>query len=191
MGEKLCLWDLIVCQNLLFWFVACCKENDFCRQQHFLSRERGGSLSSLEKLRPFYSYNNYGISADRTVCTNCTLEARTLFGPMVGLLGDIPSESPFKYALKHPGGELRFYQLHSDESCNWMKFVRFAENADEQNVVAYLQEERVYFATVRPISAGEELKVWYGRKYGMSIGKPQLVRQAEVTAQNEGLSLCL
>lgn len=43
--------------------------------------------------------------------------------------------------------------------CNWMMFVRPAENHLEQNLVAYQYGHHVYYTTIKNVEPKQELKV--------------------------------
>ncbi|XP_071964764.1 uncharacterized protein [Antedon mediterranea] len=57
----------------------------------------------------------------------------------------------------------------SEDVCNWMMFVRPAEEYFEQNVVAYQWNNDVYFTTSKAIPPHTELKVWYAAEYSKNM----------------------
>ena len=96
----------------------------------------------------------------------------SLYAPTVAVSGS--SDLSSNFLLTGANGSLHSFILDSDDLCNWMKYVRLAGNRREQNVMAYQQDDKVYFTSMRTIHEGEELRVWYSRKYAGSIGKPAL-----------------
>lgn len=58
-----------------------------------------------------------------------------------------------------------WYELSDEDSCNWMMFVRPAQNHLEQNMVAYQYGPEIFFTTIKNIQPKEELKVWYAASY--------------------------
>lgn len=48
-----------------------------------------------------------------------------------------------------------------------MRFVRYANNYTEQNLLLYELNDRLYFITLRKITSKEELKVGYSQEYAM------------------------
>lgn len=50
-------------------------------------------------------------------------------------------------------------ELSDEERCNWMMFVRPAQNHLEQNLVAYQYGSDIYYTTIKNIQPKEELKV--------------------------------
>ncbi|XP_014841111.1 PREDICTED: PR domain zinc finger protein 10 isoform X2 [Poecilia mexicana] len=55
--------------------------------------------------------------------------------------------------------------LSDEESCNWMMFVRPAQNHLEQNLVAYQYGADIFYSTIKHIQPKQELKVWYAASY--------------------------
>lgn len=53
---------------------------------------------------------------------------------------------------------------------NWMRFVNCARNEDEQNLTAFQFVGEIYYKTLRPVTRGEELLVWYGEEYAKDLG---------------------
>lgn len=49
--------------------------------------------------------------------------------------------------------------LSDEESCNWMMFVRPAQNHLEQNLVAYQYGSEIFYTTIKHIQPKQELKV--------------------------------
>ncbi|CAL1571017.1 unnamed protein product [Knipowitschia caucasica] len=58
-----------------------------------------------------------------------------------------------------------WYDLSEEDSCNWMMFVRPAQNHLEQNLVAYQYGSEIFFTTIKNVQPKQELKVWYASSY--------------------------
>lgn len=49
--------------------------------------------------------------------------------------------------------------MSDEDSCNWMMFVRPAQNHLEQNLVAYQYGSEIFYTTIKNIQPKQELKV--------------------------------
>ncbi|XP_055347830.1 uncharacterized protein LOC129594976 isoform X2 [Paramacrobiotus metropolitanus] len=106
------------------------------------------------------------------VRAQCSFPARTVFGPMRGVLCPHAKLQQSSFGIPDRPtlqGILRFH-ADSPHGCNWMQFVRLAIHTAECNLTAYNVDGQVYFATKRDIAAGEELKVWYSFNYARALG---------------------
>lgn len=52
-----------------------------------------------------------------------------------------------------------WFELSDESLCNWMMFVRPAQNHLEQNLVAYQYGHHVYYTTIKNVEPKQELKV--------------------------------
>ncbi|KAL7828270.1 hypothetical protein AOLI_G00314220 [Acnodon oligacanthus] len=110
-----------------------------------------------------------------------TIPTRTCFGPMVGQhcssveLPDWPDkDTPQLWKMFH-NDILEFCIVTTDEhECNWMMFVRKARSTEEQNLVAYIDNGKLYFCTSREILPEQELLFYYSRDYSRLLGVPQV-----------------
>uniref|UniRef100_H3DFU1 PR domain zinc finger protein 10 n=1 Tax=Tetraodon nigroviridis TaxID=99883 RepID=H3DFU1_TETNG len=62
-------------------------------------------------------------------------------------------------------------ELSDEERCNWMMFVRPAQNHLEQNLVAYQYGSDIFYTTIKNIQPKEELKVWYAASYAEFVNQ--------------------
>uniref|UniRef100_A0A3Q3BRW3 PR domain containing 4 n=1 Tax=Kryptolebias marmoratus TaxID=37003 RepID=A0A3Q3BRW3_KRYMA len=101
---------------------------------------------------------------------------RTCFGPVVG--HGVNAESWQKRCLvsqMYHNGVLEFYIVTTDENeCNWMMFVRKARTHEEQNLVAYPANGKLFFCTTTEIHPDQELLFYYSRDYSRMMGVPQM-----------------
>ncbi|XP_044524912.1 PR domain zinc finger protein 10 [Gracilinanus agilis] len=106
---------------------------------------------------------------------------RTQFGPVEGPL---VTQSELKDCYIHlkvslDKGDRKERDIHedlwfelSDEAlCNWMMFVRPAQNHLEQNLVAYQYGHHVYYTTIKNVEPKQELKVWYAASYAEFVNQ--------------------
>uniref|UniRef100_A0A673B999 PR domain zinc finger protein 10 n=1 Tax=Sphaeramia orbicularis TaxID=375764 RepID=A0A673B999_9TELE len=64
-----------------------------------------------------------------------------------------------------------WYDLSDEDSCNWMMFVRPAQNHLEQNLVAYQYGSEIFYTTIKNIQPKQELKVWYAASYAEFVNQ--------------------
>ncbi|KAM8853622.1 PR domain zinc finger protein 10 isoform 2-T4 [Synchiropus picturatus] len=64
-----------------------------------------------------------------------------------------------------------WFDLSDEESCNWMMFVRPAQNYLEQNLVAYQFGSEIFYTTIKNVQPKQELKVWYAASYAEFVNQ--------------------
>ncbi|XP_053125292.1 PR domain zinc finger protein 10 isoform X2 [Hemicordylus capensis] len=64
-----------------------------------------------------------------------------------------------------------WFELSSEALCNWMMFVRPAQNHLEQNLVAYQYGHHIYYTTIKNVEPKQELKVWYAASYAEFVSQ--------------------
>ena len=104
-----------------------------------------------------------GVVVQRTVPLNCR------FGPMEGRLVDAAEglDTSFPLCLISQGHRL---DVSSEDESNWMRFIRPAQNEEEQNMIMTEVNGNLFFVTNRVVNFGEELKVWYSEQYATQHG---------------------
>ncbi|XP_075930695.1 uncharacterized protein LOC116952967 [Petromyzon marinus] len=100
----------------------------------------------------------------------------TRFGPLVGDIyteDAVPKEANRQYFWRiYRHGELQHFVDGWDVSrSNWMRFVNPARSRREQNLVACQHGADVFFYTLRGVSPGRELLVWYSPEYTRRMGQ--------------------
>ncbi|XP_054697726.1 PR domain zinc finger protein 4 isoform X1 [Grus americana] len=120
------------------------------------------------------------MGADVGVWTRETIPVRTCFGPLIGQqshsleMADWTDKAASHIWKIYHSGVLEFCIITTDENeCNWMMFVRKARNREEQNLVAYPHDGKIYFCTSRDIPPEHELLFYYSRDYARQLGVPE------------------
>ncbi|XP_059556806.1 PR domain zinc finger protein 1 isoform X1 [Myotis daubentonii] len=101
----------------------------------------------------------------------------TRFGPLIGEIytnDTVPKNANRKYFWRiYSGGELHhFIDGFNEEKSNWMRYVNPAHSAQEQNLAACQNGMNIYFYTIKPIPANQELLVWYCRDFAERLHYP-------------------
>ncbi|XP_062373926.1 LOW QUALITY PROTEIN: PR domain zinc finger protein 4-like, partial [Sardina pilchardus] len=104
---------------------------------------------------------------------------RTCFGPLVGQhCGSVElntwtdKDTPHIWKIFHDNLQ-EFCIITTDENeCNWMMFVRKARTTEEQNLVAYTDNRKLYFCVSREILPEQELLFYYSRDHCRQLGVP-------------------
>ncbi|XP_077018643.1 PR domain zinc finger protein 1 isoform X2 [Tamandua tetradactyla] len=101
----------------------------------------------------------------------------TRFGPLIGEIytnDTVPKNANRKYFWRiYSRGELHhFIDGFNEEKSNWMRYVNPAHSAREQNLAACQNGMSVYFYTIKPIPANQELLVWYCRDFAERLHYP-------------------
>lgn len=114
------------------------------------------------------------------------------FGPLMAPKSYLPIEDT-KFPLKIFGNvnldmdamhmaeltdlfKVRHFHLdtRNEKYCNWMIHVDPAQYANEQNLIAYEEDNEIFFAAIEDLDVGDILKVWYSPKYGEHMKMPPL-----------------
>uniref|UniRef100_A0A8C8D357 PR domain zinc finger protein 1 n=1 Tax=Oncorhynchus tshawytscha TaxID=74940 RepID=A0A8C8D357_ONCTS len=94
----------------------------------------------------------------------------TRFGPLQGDIynkDNVPKQANRKYfwRIYNRGRLYHFIDGYDVRSSNWMRYVNPARSLSEQNLVACQNGRDVYFYTIRPVEANQELLVWYSQEF--------------------------
>ncbi|KAG2468819.1 PRDM4 protein, partial [Polypterus senegalus] len=116
--------------------------------------------------------------ADIGVFAQDSIPIRVCFGPLIGQqcssleVSDWTDKtSPHVWKLFHNSVQ-EFCIITTDENeCNWMMFVQKARTSEEQNLVAYPHNGKMYFCTSKEILPDHELLFYYSRDYARQIGQ--------------------
>ncbi|KAL4668293.1 hypothetical protein H8957_011450 [Semnopithecus entellus] len=101
----------------------------------------------------------------------------TRFGPLIGEIytnDTVPKNANRKYFWRiYSRGELHhFIDGFNEEKSNWMRYVNPAHSPREQNLAACQNGMNIYFYTIKPIPANQELLVWYCRDFAERLHYP-------------------
>ncbi|XP_049551257.1 PR domain zinc finger protein 1 isoform X2 [Orcinus orca] len=81
--------------------------------------------------------------------------------------------SVFSFGQIYSRGELHhFIDGFNEEKSNWLRYVNPAHSAREQNLAACQNGMNIYFYTIKPIPANQELLVWYCRDFAERLHYP-------------------
>lgn len=67
-----------------------------------------------------------------------------------------------------------YLDTRNEKYCNWMIHVDPAQYSNEQNLIAYEEDNEIFFAAIEDLDVGDILKVWYAPKYGERMKMPAL-----------------
>uniref|UniRef100_A0A4W5MRX0 PR domain zinc finger protein 1 n=1 Tax=Hucho hucho TaxID=62062 RepID=A0A4W5MRX0_9TELE len=98
----------------------------------------------------------------------------TRFGPLQGDIynkDNVPKQANRKYfwRIYNRGRLYHFIDGYDVQSSNWMRYVNPARSLSEQNLVACQNGRDVYFYTIRPVEANQELLVWYSQEFAQRL----------------------
>ncbi|KAM4695501.1 PR domain zinc finger protein 1 isoform 1-T2 [Discoglossus pictus] len=101
----------------------------------------------------------------------------TRFGPFIGEIykeETVPKNASRKYFWRiYSNGELHhFIDGYNEEKSNWMRYVNPGQYVQDQNLAACQNGMNIYFYTIKPIPANQELLVWYCRDYEDRLNCP-------------------
>ncbi|KAJ7387996.1 inactivation of paternal X chromosome, partial [Desmophyllum pertusum] len=101
----------------------------------------------------------------------------TRFGPYKGTAvkpSDVGNreDTAFMWEVFSDQDSLSHYIDGQSEPENWMKFVNCARHGDEQNLALVQDGDQLYYECCKDVFMGEELLVWYGKCYTLSMGIP-------------------
>lgn len=94
------------------------------------------------------------------------------FGPFDGeeISEEKALDSANSWVICRGNNQYSYIDAEKDTHSNWMKFVVCSRSETEQNLVAFQQNGRILFRCCRPISPGQEFRVWYAEEYAQGLG---------------------
>ncbi|CAN0029127.1 unnamed protein product [Lampetra planeri] len=140
--------------------------------------ETRARLSLPKQLALLFAYDG-GVSGVRTLQA---LPVRTCFGPLTGR-HVLPQQQEAWARLDM--GSLNVWKIFRDEQLqfcvctededesNWLSLVQRARTSEEQNLVAYLHEGKVYLCTSRDVAPFSPLCFYYCRDYARQLALPE------------------
>ncbi|KAH3897278.1 hypothetical protein DPMN_021465 [Dreissena polymorpha] len=98
------------------------------------------------------------------------LESRAMFGPYGGDIIAANQKSGYCWQIYTEGKASHFVDAQNKATSNWMRYVNCAMKEADQNLVAFQYKGGIYYSTLKPVSPGEELLVWYGDEFARELG---------------------
>ncbi|XP_052236300.1 zinc finger protein 418-like isoform X2 [Dreissena polymorpha] len=100
------------------------------------------------------------------------LESRVMFGPYWGDIMADNHKSGYCWQVKtlKEGKPSHVVDVQNKADSNWMRYVNCAMTKADQNLVAFQYKGGIYYCTLKPVSPGEELLVWYGDEFARELG---------------------
>ncbi|XP_045150422.1 PR domain zinc finger protein 1 [Echinops telfairi] len=139
----------------------------------------GGTLVQAEASLPRNLFFKYATTNQEVtgVVSKEYIPKGTRFGPLIGEIytnDTVPKNANRKYFWRiYSRGELHhFIDGFNEEKSNWMRYVNPAHSAREQNLAACQNGMNIYFYTIKPIPANQELLVWYCRDFAERLHYP-------------------
>lgn len=77
-----------------------------------------------------------------------------------------------------------YLDTRNEKYCNWMIHVDPAQYVNEQNLIAYEEDNEIFFAAIEDLDVGDILKVWYSPKYGERMKTAPLQMSTHKVAKN-------
>jgi len=112
------------------------------------------------------------------------IPAGTRFGPMVGCQyqpSKVPLDTDRKFfwrVYNKLTDDVKFFvDGKNTNKANWMRYVLPAYKTVLQNLVAYQDEDEIFFMTTKPVMENEELTVWYCKEFADRLGYPETGEQ--------------
>ncbi|XP_052260252.1 zinc finger protein 227-like isoform X2 [Dreissena polymorpha] len=110
------------------------------------------------------------VGAGLGVFSKVALESRIMFGPYGGDIITDNHKSGYCWQIYNEGKGSHFVDAQNKATSNWMRYVNFAMTEADTNLVAFQYKGGIYYCTLKPISSGEELLVWYGDELARELG---------------------
>uniref|UniRef100_A0A183EAF3 SET domain-containing protein n=1 Tax=Gongylonema pulchrum TaxID=637853 RepID=A0A183EAF3_9BILA len=106
-----------------------------------------------------------------------------VFGPYQGILLTDPKKADqngYSWEIRISGRPSQYIDGSDPQYSNWMRYINIQK---EQNLIAFQYNGSVYYRVFKPISDGTELLVWYGNKYGESLGVLSVAPRVKIPPQ--------
>ncbi|KAH3819004.1 hypothetical protein DPMN_120734 [Dreissena polymorpha] len=100
------------------------------------------------------------------------LESRIMFGPYGADIITDNHKSGYCWQRKiyKDGNGSHFVDAQNKATSNWMRYVNCAMTDADRNLVGLQYKGGIYYCTLKPVSPGEELLVWYRDELARELG---------------------
>ncbi|XP_076809625.1 histone-lysine N-methyltransferase PRDM9-like [Clavelina lepadiformis] len=135
--------------------------------------------------------------------TDTDFPKNTVFGPYEGEYINqynmkrflLSYEGGFPWGIYKNGKLSHCLDAREERKSSWLKYIRRARNAKEQNVQAYQYQGKIYFRAIKIISSKSEILFWYEKRYAELLGifpkKSKRMQMKDVLQLKEPKSISL
>ncbi|KAH3798529.1 hypothetical protein DPMN_152129 [Dreissena polymorpha] len=110
------------------------------------------------------------VGAGLGVFTKVGLDNGIMYGPYEGDIITDNNKSGYCWQIYKESKASHYVDAQDKSTSNWMRYVNCAMKEANQNLVAFQYKGGIYYCTLKQVSSGEELLVWYGDECASELG---------------------